>query len=406
MIVEVRGANTRNKGAELMLRAIVRELEGKHRVAVESRVGSYDERARMGLLQKVSGRLPEPVMRTAGRLLPSKERRHLLDKYGLLFDDRVEAILDASGFAYTDQFDLSRCEVAAGRAERARRSGKPYVLLPQAFGPFTSPERRAAFVRLADSSDLLYARERISLEHVLESGCRTDHVRLAPDFTCLLDGEVPPEFEPPDRLALIVPSEKLLSATSSEVQAAYLPFLAAAAAWLRDNGFDVRILLHERNDAETVEGLRALLATRVPLVRFENAVHLKGIIGSAQLVVGSRFHALVSALSQGVPSVGVGWSHKYEMLFEGYGCPERVLDPRAGASALAEHLSDLSEGPERARLVRGLRTAAAVQVERARSMWSEVHALLAAGEDHRAREPGRLQRDSVTAIVAGRSRSA
>lgn len=378
MIVEIRGANTRNKGAELMLRAIAAELQDKHSAVVEPKTGSYEERARMGLLQKVSNRMPERDLAAISRFLPAKVHRHLLTQYGIVFGHRIDAILDTSGFAYSDQFDLRRCEVAAVKADRARRAGQPYILLPQAFGPFSSAPLRASFARLVDNSHIVYAREPVSLEHVLASGCRTDHVRLAPDFTCLLAGELPPGYEPPERLAVIVPSEKLLTETSTEVRNAYLPFFAAAIAWLRREGFAVHLMLHERGDVQTIAALQDRLDERAPVIRFPSALHLKGVIGRAHLVVGSRFHALVSALSQGVPALGVGWSHKYEMLFSDYGCVDRVVDPTAGTAGLLEHLAALSEGPERQRLVRQLRASASVEEERARAMWSEVHAVLEA----------------------------
>ena len=376
MIVEVRGANTRNKGAELMLRAIAEELRSNHRMAVEPRIGSYDERARLGLLQKFSNRLPEPLVRTASRGLPRKARWHLLDKYGIVFDDSVEAILDASGFAYSDQFGLRKCVVAADRAERAHREGKPFVLLPQALGPFTSPALRGAFVRLVDSSTLVYARDRVSLEHARSTGCSSSRLRLAPDFTCLLDGQLPDRFDGAERLVLLVPSEMLLSQTSSDRQAAYLPFLAAAVRWLRQNEYDVRMLQHERDDGDTIDALQRHLDPPAPVIRFPNALHLKGIIGSAHLVVGSRFHALVSALSQGVPALGIGWSHKYELLFDDYGCSEHVVDPTMDAAALSDRLRALSTGSERDRLVDRLRTGAERERERARDMWREVNAVL------------------------------
>jgi polysaccharide pyruvyl transferase WcaK-like protein len=42
---------------------------------------------------------------------------------------------------------------------------------------------------------------------------------------------------------------------------------------------------------------------------------LKAIIARAELFVGSRYHALLAALSMGVPSVAIGWNYKYDGLF-------------------------------------------------------------------------------------------
>ena len=49
-------------------------------------------------------------------------------------------------------------------------------------------------------------------------------------------------------------------------------------------------------------------------------------IANSQFLIGSRFHSLASALSCNVPSLAMGWSHKYQMLFEEYGLAEYVFD--------------------------------------------------------------------------------
>lgn len=377
MIVRVRGTNTVNKGAELMLRSVVAALEGRHRVAVDFRAGSFADRAGLGVLSAVGERRTDLPLTLGERLLPRRFGQRLLDDYGIAVDRHVGAELDAAGFAYSDQFDLGRSAVAADRAATAHRSGRPYVLLPQAFGPFTTPELRAVVARLLDSSALVFARDRVSLEHLSAVGGRTDHVRLSPDFTCLLPGGLPPGFVAPEGLALVVPSAKpLTSRLPEEEREAYLPFLAAVVRRLRADGLDVHLLRHERNDQDVLDRLQPLLDRPAPVLTADSAVHLKGIVGAARAVVGSRFHALVSALSQGVPALGIGWSHKYRMLFEDYGCAEHVVPPTTGDDELASHLAVLSAGPAREALVGRLQAAAAHERESAEQMWRDVHQVL------------------------------
>jgi colanic acid/amylovoran biosynthesis protein len=171
-----------------------------------------------------------------------------------------------------------------------------------------------------------------------------------------------------------VPSKKLLTETSQEVQTAYLPFLVACSEFLHAKGCAVRLLLHERDDEEVLQALAARLSFSAPILRHENSLHLKGVIGQAELVVGSRFHALVSALTQGVPAVGIGWSHKYEMLFGDYGCAELVIPPTLDDDGLRSVLQPLVD--DASALRSQLRVAAEQQKAATRAMWGEVRSAL------------------------------
>jgi polysaccharide pyruvyl transferase WcaK-like protein len=55
---------------------------------------------------------------------------------------------------------------------------------------------------------------------------------------------------------------------------------------------------------------------------------LKGIIGQCDFFIGSRMHACIAALSQGVPCVGIAYSMKFEGVFESVGMGGWVIDGR------------------------------------------------------------------------------
>ncbi len=75
-------------------------------------------------------------------------------------------------------------------------------------------------------------------------------------------------------------------------------------------------------------------------------------------MIGSRFHALVGALCQGVPVIATSWSHKYEELLGEYGVPELLLKPSDGDDLVVGVLRSVLDDPSRSDIVKRLKSAA------------------------------------------------
>jgi polysaccharide pyruvyl transferase WcaK-like protein len=59
-----------------------------------------------------------------------------------------------------------------------------------------------------------------------------------------------------------------------------------------------------------------------------NQNEVKYLIGQCDFFIGSRMHACIAALSQGVPAVSIAYSKKFRGVLGSIGCAEMVVDPR------------------------------------------------------------------------------
>jgi polysaccharide pyruvyl transferase WcaK-like protein len=89
---------------------------------------------------------------------------------------------------------------------------------------------------------------------------------------------------------------------------------------------------------------RAVLLTSAPSARA-----VKGLIGRTHFFIGSRMHACIAALSQHIPTVGLGYSDKFLGVFESAGIGDAVVDLRHDdAGAVSRRVLTLLEQREAA----------------------------------------------------------
>ncbi len=372
-LIEITGTSTRNKGAELMLAAIGARLRERHpeaELAVDFSFGAYRCRARHGLLLKAEIARPGRSRLALG-LMPRSFRAAL----GMVRDDEVDAVLDASGYAFGDPHPLARSQAFARQAEAWAARDRPVILLPQALGPFEQAGHRAAFRRISEAARVVFARDAESFAHAKGAAGPAADIRLAPDFTNLLEPPKSTEASAPSRVC-IVPNQRMLDHAEDERAARqYVGWLQHAVRASAQAGLEPTLLPHGEDDEGLIRALQAALDPPLPVMRIDDPMEIKRFIGASGLLIGSRYHALVSALSQGVPAIATSWAHKYEALFDDYAMREFLLPVSAGPEALAGCVARVT-GDGRAEVARRVREQGAALQQRARAMWAEVEGVL------------------------------
>lgn len=343
MFVEIKGVQFVNKGAELMLHAVLQQLKSWSPdlkvVLSPGKNSPYVDRAKVGAYQKLSLSKGRIDLNLLSYYIPHTFRKKLL-RYGLVTEADIDVVLDASGFSYGDQWGSNSAVRLASELNRAQARNKKYVFLPQAFGPFKDDRIRKMMAECLPKASLICARDATSMKHIKELGVKC-HLKQYPDFTNLVKGKNG-DIELPESYVLIIPNGNMISSRNSNFEWSenYILLLSEAISIVDSLGLKSVILNHEGEQDETI--CRTLFDQNLDksvFIHENDPLVVKGLIGASDVTICSRFHGCVSALSQSVPCIGTSWSHKYEELFSEYDCSEYLIGADTSASKLEELIS-------------------------------------------------------------------
>lgn len=373
LTLEIHGTGTHNRGAELMAIAIAERMRSSFpgaRVTVPRSFGRAEALKQHGFYWSsdfAGGRrskLVGSLLRNSG---PIARRA-----FGFVDPRDIDIVLDASGFAFSDQWGAWNAESLLAKMNRPVRKAQPLVLLPQALGPFNDPRVAHASRALFERAEIVCARDQQSMK-LAAAIIDPKKLRLYPDFTLGVKPELPGDLHLPESFCGIVPNYRMLD--KSDAGGEYVALLKAAIAILDKSGLNPVFILHDAHEDRKV--IRMASEHRdISVIAHDDPRVLKGILGRADFVIASRFHALVSALSQGVPCIGAGWSHKYQELFSDFGVRELLLDDLSDLSRLEEMLTAVAAAREG---YRETITLAGNQLRiKTQAMWLEIEGLIRA----------------------------
>lgn len=371
MIIEIKGIGIPNKGAELMLVAVMehffdQDIDVKF---VSEPYTDYYTRARYGLYQRASLSFKGRNFDWLWNLVPARLRK----PYGIVLNKEIDVVLDASGFAYGDQWGLSKLKQRLTNQIKAyKKNGTKLILLPQALGSFKQVGFNEQLNKLADYAHLICVRDEESREYLIHAVGERNNVVKFPDFTGIVAPSTKSIHEQVDYGICIIPNAKMLEMRSDGDS--YKKSMAALAKWAYDNDQRVTILVHEgQKDLALARYIRDQVANEIEILTASDPKEIKQIIKKSRIVVSSRFHGLVSALSQAVPAIATGWSHKYMELMRDYKIENLMVED---LSELTKKLEWLSAVDNYNSVKETLIKSSSLEKEKIQVMWKRIDELL------------------------------
>lgn len=332
MIFFLTGVETYNKGAELMLYAILQEIERKY---PGSMVYIKENRIRQGTsyiktnLNLVSLRVPR-IYKFINKFKINSILKRLFGYciYDTPIIKDVNYLLDGSGLHFSDQTigDNSTIYLYWNKLLKGySKQNTKIVFLPQGFGPIERQATYKAIKAIDKYADLVYAREEKSYNYLVKSkAVNKSKLHIMTDFTSLVDGEVPQKYEHLKNAVCVIPNMQMVRHGGLSLDE-YLAYLTNIILLCQSQKHLVYLLNHEGEKDEELAYMCKKRLSNVEVVSGLNAIHTKGMISSAYLVISSRFHGVASALNCCVPCLATSWSHKYQYLFQDYKQSDSIL---------------------------------------------------------------------------------
>lgn len=328
--IVISGVEGVNKGAELMLYAILSQIEQRYPNAeVFLPISQFPNGLKCIKTSLVLKPNPNKLVRFLGKyhITGILNRLGLRFKYlnNLLPIKDVKYYLDASGLYFSDQMIASKRTAVDLHIllEGYKQQGTKIIYLPQAYGPFHTQPSNIAIQAALKYSNLLIVRDTISMGYLTKLMPLTDIVKHYPDFTSPIHGIVPLEYSYlKNRVCIILNSQIVRKGTMQKDQ--YIALMTNMINTIYDVGYESFFLDHA-NDINLIKECRKYLSYDIPIVSNLDALSVKGIIGQSYLCISSRFHGVASAFSGGVPCLTTSWSHKYQELLRIYGMEALLL---------------------------------------------------------------------------------
>ena len=269
------------------------------------------------------------------------------------YDESIDAIFILGVLQYSDAW---RTPTLLERLEKSiyfhRHFPKAQVIfLPSTWGAFES-QHEDALERLVTGAKVL-ARDKFSADNI-NGLLGLPIADYSPDLAFLyptanVDLAQPlleQMFDDPTKPLLgIIPNRRCIEKGVTPLQSPedYMDFLVRSKDWAVNQGFNVLGISHMIN---TDRDLRFIHELGINYIPTNNPNLIRAIIANLTVCICSRYHGIVSCLSHGIPTLALGWHHKYRNLMNDMGMGAHHLSVEELPRNPWPFLNNLYEGHE------------------------------------------------------------
>ena len=272
-----------------------------------------------------------------------KKDRYFTDIENHVIDiiKNASCIIDISGYALSSQFNIRFSIDYLINILIARKFSIPFYIFPQSIGPFKYPNWQKVILLpliylYLKYPKKIYVREEEGLNNLRKFANRNTEKR--PDIVLLKDKYLLNNiFKQKVTTKLvdiksnsvgIIPNRQIFK--YSEENKLYSLYIMLIDKLIK-TGKNVYILKHSNEDYDICKKLKSnyLVSSKVKLISdVLNAIELEDIIKKFDFIIASRYHSIVHAYKNNVPSLILGWATKYYELSKNFGQLDYFIDIR------------------------------------------------------------------------------
>ena len=381
-IVEIRGCNFKNKGDVLMAESVITRMQDRYPgIQLVSRTlntrGALANPLALGKCVSPRYSAGRSALKTGFLdMLKSAPVAFALDKFfGVVPGASIEGIIDVCGFSYGDAWGPAALEADYRYYSEAAAGGKPIILMPKSFGPFSDSSMVAKVKAICEMATLCFVRDSESYGHLLDAGVNEQSIFRFPDFTASATAIASPRYAHLAGRPTIIPNYRMIDAGQLFSEQDYVEFLAAIYHLMNEQHGQPYLLVHDTGrDPLLAVRLSDHLGQQVETVNEPVARINKGIIGASSFVYSDRLHGAISAALQNVPVCSMGWSHKYRYMLADFGLEWALMKPNTPAEAQAAfaRISQHYKDEDRNLRLQAINTV----LEKNEAMWSKIAAIM------------------------------